>query len=227
MRSRMVIMSTAFWDIESRSIVALEVAGASRYAGDPSTEILCVAYAIDDGEPKIWLPGDPLPEELFAVDEIVAHNFAFERPIAARILTPRHRWPEIPLAKQRCSMSLALAHALPAALDKTTKALGLPYQKDAEGYRLMRQMSRPRKAHKNEDPDGIYWVDSPEKRERLQLYLCATFLPSAPSTVACRPCLRKSKNSGSSMHSSMNGDSSSTLRWRALPAMLRARSRLP
>jgi DNA polymerase len=163
-------MATGFWDIESRSTIALDVAGAWRYAGDTSTEILCIAYALDDSEPKIWVPGDPPPEELLTADEIVAHNFAFERAMAARILTPRHSWPEIPLSKQRCSMTLALAHALPAALDKTAKALGLPYQKNADDYRLMRRMSRPRRPRKNEDPDGVYWVDGPELRKQLQTY---------------------------------------------------------
>src|SRR5438128_1987141 len=160
-------MTTGFWDIESHSVVALEVAGAWRYAGDPSTEILCVAYAIDDEAPKIWRPGDPLPEDLFACDEIVAHNWGFERPMAARILTPRHGWPEIPLVKQRCSMAMALANALPAALEKTAKALSLPYEKDKEGYRLMRRMARPRRPRKGEDPNEIYWVDGPGLRQRL------------------------------------------------------------
>jgi DNA polymerase bacteriophage-type len=163
-------VSIGFWDIESRSTVPLDVAGAWRYAADPTTEIFCVAYAIDDGDPQIWVPGDPLPQELLAADEIVAHNFAFERAMTTRILTTRHGWPAIPLAKQRCSMTLALACALPAALDKAAKALGLPWQKDSEGYRLMRCMSRPRRPHKNEDPNEIHWVDDQEKRKRLQLY---------------------------------------------------------
>ena len=163
-------MSVAFFDIESRSAISLETAGPWRYASDPSTEILCVSYAIDDGEAKIWTPDDLLPEELFAADEIVAHNFAFERAMATRILTPRHGWPEIPLAKQRCSMTMALACALPAALDNLAKALKLPFQKDTDGYRLMRRMSRPRRPHKNEDPDGTYWIDSPKLREGLHAY---------------------------------------------------------
>jgi CHC2-type zinc finger protein/Toprim domain-containing protein len=163
-------MATGFWDIESRSIVALEVAGAWRYAGDPSTEILCVAYAIDDAAPKIWRRGDPPPQDLLACDEIYAHNWGFERPMAARILTPRDGWPEIPLAKQRCTMAMASANALPPALEKTAKALGLPFEKDKEGYRLMRRMSRPRRPRKGEDPNGIYWVDGPELRERLERY---------------------------------------------------------
>src|SRR5215467_12462207 len=136
----------------------------------PDHRTLCIACAIDDGDPQIWVPGDPLPQELLAADEIVSHNFAFERAMATRILTTRHGWPTIPLAKQRCSMTLALACALPAALDKAAKVLGLPYEKDAEGYRLMRRMSRPRRPHKNEDPSKTYWVDGPEQREQLHHY---------------------------------------------------------
>jgi DNA polymerase family A/CHC2 zinc finger/Toprim domain len=152
--------------------VALEIAGAWRYAGDLSTEILCIAYAIDNEAPKIWHPGDPPPQDLLACDEIVAHNWGFERPMAARILTARHGWPEIPFAKQRCTMAMASASALPPALEKLAKALGLPFEKDKEGYRLMRRMSRPRRPRKGEDPNGIYWVDGPELRKRLELYCC-------------------------------------------------------
>jgi DNA polymerase bacteriophage-type len=123
-------MSTGIWDFESRSSISLEIAGPWRYAADPSTEILCVAWAVDDHEPQVWIPGNPPPKELFACDEIVAHNFQFERAMATHILTPRHGWPAIPLSKQRCSMTMALARALPAALDNLAKALKLPYQKD-------------------------------------------------------------------------------------------------
>jgi DNA polymerase bacteriophage-type len=67
-------------------------------------------------------------------------------------------------------MTLALASALPGELEAAALALGLPYQKDREGYRLMRQMARPRRPSKDEDPNGIYWVDSPELRKRLHGY---------------------------------------------------------
>src|SRR5262249_4649994 len=120
---------------------------------------------------KIWKPGDPLPSDLFAADEFVAHNFPFERAIWTHILTSRHDWPPIPpLSKQRCTMARALAAALPAELAKLTEALGLPFKKDREGYLLMRKMSRPRKPRKGEDPNGIYWVEGPEERERLGVY---------------------------------------------------------
>jgi len=167
-------MPTVFWDIETRSTVSLEDAGAYRYAADPSTEVLCVGYAIDDGEPQIWIPGEPVPQDIAAAIEAganwVAHNFMFERAIATRILTPRYGWSEIPLDKQICSMTLALASALPGGLEKAAAALGLPLTKDREGYLLMRKMSRPLPRRKGDPPGLIRWHDNPEARERLQKY---------------------------------------------------------
>jgi len=167
-------MPTVFWDIETRSTVSLDGAGAYRYAADPTTEVLCVGYAIDDGEPRIWIPGEPIPDDIIAAVKAganwVAHNFMFERAIASRILTPRYDWPEIPLDKQICSMSLALASALPGGLEKAAAALKLPLEKDREGYLLMRKMSRPLPRRKGDSPDLIHWHDSPEARVRLQAY---------------------------------------------------------
>jgi Toprim domain/CHC2 zinc finger len=168
-------MSTLFFDIETRSRVDLELAGAWAYAADTSTEALCVGYAVDDGDPLIWIPRDPIPEAFItaAADptwSIVAHHFMFERAITTRILTPRYGWPEIPLERQICSMTLALASAMPGALDNATAALGLPWQKDREGYRLMRKMSRPLPRRKSDPPDLIRWHDNPEARARLAEY---------------------------------------------------------
>jgi DNA polymerase len=168
-------MSTLFWDLETRSAVPLEDAGAWRYAADATTDVLCVGYAIDDGEAQIWLPGQSVPEEFFAAAsdpawQVVAHNFMFERAIAIHILQPRFGWPVIPLAQQRCSMTLALVHALPAKLENAARALNLDYQKDLDGYRTMMQLSRPRRPRKGEDRNGIYWVEDPKKQARLQQY---------------------------------------------------------
>jgi hypothetical protein len=164
-----------FWDAESRSHVDLKNAGAWRYAADPTTEVLCVAYAVDDGEPLLWIPGDPVPEAftIAAADPgwiVVAHNFMFERAIATHILTPRYGWPEIPLARQVCSMTLALASALPGSLDGAAVALSLPFQKDRAGHTLMRQMARPLKRRKSDPPDLVRWRDSPKDRAQLAEY---------------------------------------------------------
>jgi DNA polymerase len=160
-----------FFDIETRSTINLETAGAWRYASDPTTEVLCLAYATDDGEPQIWVPGDPIPVEAFTTTTtVVAHNYQFERAIATRILTPRFGWPEIPFAQQHCTMTMALACALPGALDNAAMALSIPFQKDKEGYRLMLKMSKPLPRRKKDPPDVIRWHDNPKDRERLQEY---------------------------------------------------------
>jgi DNA polymerase len=79
-----------------------------------------------------------------------------------------------------------LANALPAALDNAARALKLAYQKDAEGYLLMRRMSRPRRPRKGEDPNRIYWVDGPELRARLHLY-CRRDVETERAVYHCFP----------------------------------------
>ena len=167
-------MPTLFWDIETRSAENLETVGAWRYAGSPTTEVLCVGFAVDDGDPKIWTPDQPIPcEFLEAAGDpgwvLVAHNAQFERAIERCVLHPRYGWPVVADAQRRCTMAAALANALPASLDKCAAALGLPVGKDPQGYRLMKMMARPRRPRKGESP-GLYWNDGPELREQLHVY---------------------------------------------------------
>jgi Toprim domain/CHC2 zinc finger len=165
---------TLFWDVETRSTVNLEIAGAWHYASAPSSEVLCLAYAVDDGDPRIWIPGDPIPEAFItaAADpswRVVAHNYQFERAITTRILTPHFNWPLVPLDRQICTMTMALTSALPGGLDNAALALGLPC-KDREGYLLMQKMSRPLPRRKSDPPGLIRWHDNPKDRKRLQEY---------------------------------------------------------
>ena len=125
--------------------------GAHRYAADPSTEVLCCAYAVDDEPVQLWTPGDPVPPEFIeaAINPswiVAAHNDAFETAIEQHILAPRYGWPLIPLERHRCTMAMALAAGLPARLSAVADALELSNRKDAAGERLMHQMSKPRRA---------------------------------------------------------------------------------
>jgi DNA polymerase len=149
------------------------MAGANRTAADPTTDVFCVVYAIYAGDPLIWFWGEPPPADIITVAKTdpdwVAHNFMFERAIATHKLIAAG-WPKIPLARQICTMSLALACALPAALERLAPALGLPLEKDEEGRKLMRKMSKPL-PRRRRDPAGlIRWFDSPEARRRLGEY---------------------------------------------------------
>jgi DNA polymerase bacteriophage-type len=158
---------TLHHDLETRSAVDLKAAGAHRYAADPTTEVLCIAYAVDDEPVQLWTPGDPVPSEFTEAASnpswtAVAHNDDFERAIAQHVLEPRHGFPSIPIERRRCSMATALAAALPGKLEGAVEALGLPHAKDKEGAALMRRISRPL--------PGGGWTDDPASRERLYLY---------------------------------------------------------
>ena len=77
-------MQTAFWDVETRSAVNLRDSGAHVYAIDATTPVLCLVYAIDDGEPQLWLPTDPTPSVFLAIAQdpdnwqLIAHQYEFE-----------------------------------------------------------------------------------------------------------------------------------------------------
>ena len=105
-------------DFETRSNARLDLCGAWRYAADPSSAILCVGYAVDDGPVQIWTPGQPVPAEFreAAIDPawlVVAHNDQFESAIEERSIAAAvrlavgsarapslHAWPWH--CRQRC-----------------------------------------------------------------------------------------------------------------------------
>jgi DNA polymerase len=156
-----------FRDIETFSRVDLKTVGAHRYAADPTTGVWCVGYAVDDGPAEIWIPGQQIPAPFIEAARnpewlVVAHNDAFERTIEEHILYPRFDWLLVPLERHRCTMAMALAAALPGALDKAIAALSLPFAKDKAGAALMRRMAKPR-------PDGT-WLADAASRERLYAY---------------------------------------------------------
>jgi DNA polymerase len=162
-------------DIETRSTLDLTEVGAWRYAAEPNTGVWCVGYVIDGDPPQIWRPGEPIPEvfSIAARDPdllIVAHNDQFETAIEQRVLAPRYDWPIVPIERHRCTMAMASASALPAALKTVAGVLELSARKDDQGARLMRMLARPRKPRTGEDPAGIYWHGDSEKLERLYAY---------------------------------------------------------
>ena len=72
-----------------------------------------------------------------------------------------------PIEKQRCTQAMCLALGLPARLSAAADALELSNRKDAAGERLMHQTSKPRRPHKDESPDGIYWFEDQDRLDRL------------------------------------------------------------
>jgi DNA polymerase len=135
-------------DFETFSECDLTKEGAHKYAMHASTTAICAAWAINDEEPALWLPGEPCPDRVFdhIMDdgEIAAWNAQFERLIFKYVMGPKFGWPVPALRSYRCIMVQALAMALPGKLEKAAPAIGLEQRKDDVGRRVMLQICRPR-----------------------------------------------------------------------------------
>ena len=174
-------MPTVFWDLETFSNRDLTECGSSIYAADPSTNILCMCFAVDDGEVQTWRPGDPLaaPFANPAGYTFISDNWDFERSIHAQVLVKRYGFAPIPLAQHDCAQRRALASAFPAELGLRCTALGLPYQKDPEARKALLRLCRPQKPKKRKQPE-----DPAGRTRDLELVLqrCKT---DVESTRAC------------------------------------------
>jgi DNA polymerase len=165
-------MPVLFVDLETRSVASLHDCGSFIYSIHPSTELHCIAYAVDDEPPELWLPGDPVPPVFAAIAadppawKFVAHNYDFERHILENVATPRLGFPLIPHGIQHCTQRLALANGYPAELDLLAQALGLPYRKDPAARKAMLAVSRPRPARKRGSTTPL-WDEDPEKLKLL------------------------------------------------------------
>jgi len=163
-------------DFETRSEADLKAVGAHAYFEHPSTTILCVAYAFDDEDPKLWIAheANAFPPDLIAYAKtggvIAAWNAAFERLAWRSIM--QTRWGFVPIADDRwqCTMTEALSMNMPAALKAAAPAFGLEVVKDDVGHRLMMKMCKPRKPRKDEDQNAVLWHEKPEDLFRLGQY---------------------------------------------------------
>lgn len=138
-------------DFETRSIVDIKKQGAWVYAEHPLTEILCLAFKLDEWKSaELWTPRSDahqtkgLKELMARVDTIEAHNLSFEYAIWKHIMTRVYGFDPLPVAKLRCSAAKASMHGLPRSLEQACRALGLPLQKDMTGHRIMMKLCKPR-----------------------------------------------------------------------------------
>lgn len=169
--------------------------GAYEYSVHPSTEILCVAWAIGTksdfknalsfGSPvpgvKSYIPSvrKPQPDFKEFCDALlnpdiilVAHNAFFEQVItknvfAKKFMHARREIEAIPVSRWRCTAAMAASLSLPRGLEDAGAALGLSHQKDKEGSRLVNKLCKPRKPSKK-DPSTRNM--DPDDIERLTLY---------------------------------------------------------
>lgn len=158
-------------DFETRSELNLKKVGAWRYSTHPSTEVLCLGYALDNGPVKIWRPGMPRPADLIRAIErgalFEAHNSFFEWCVWLNVMHKRQGWPMLRLKKIVCSAARAAVACLPRALENALIVAGLEHRKLDD--KAMKKLSKPRKPTKNDDR---VWHDEPHLFERLYEY-CA------------------------------------------------------
>jgi DNA polymerase len=159
-------------DRETFSEDDLKEVGTYQYAA--TAEDLLVSYAIDDGEVKVWdcTTDDEIPTDLYNAmtfaGEVWAHNAAFDKAVhngPAQCCLPR-----IALTRWRCSMALALSHALPGALDNLCEVLRIPAEmaKLKEGKKLVQLFTRPQPANRKIRRADRY--THPAEWERFKAY---------------------------------------------------------
>lgn len=160
-------------DIETFSTVDLPKTGVYRYAEDPSTEVLCIAWAVDDGTISLWAPGMSLEPLLQLVNNpaitLAAHNASFERVVLNGTAGKKIGFPETSIDRWICTAAKAAAHSLPRSLAGASSALGL-IQKDDAGKRVMMKLSRPRKPTKDNPATRWTRVTAPGDFKILEEY---------------------------------------------------------
>lgn len=150
-------------DYETYGEVELPKTGAHKYAADPNTEVLMVAYALDDGPVKHWdqSGGEPIPREFWQMLDdptvaLVAFNAEFERIITRDVLghdTELDQW--------RCTAVAARYLGFSGSLDNILQQARLGVTKDQRGGQLIHRFSKP--APKNHKAERYDWSNKPQE----------------------------------------------------------------
>jgi len=145
-------------DFETRSAADLKTAGPWKYAEDPTTEIICLSWAGENEEPKLWCPskfeelsGDSCDDITPQIHHITtgglveAHNMEFERAVWHHIMHLRFGYPDLQIEQCRCSAAKAAVVNIPRSLEQACQVMSIDQQKDSAGARLMKKMAKPKK----------------------------------------------------------------------------------
>jgi len=164
-------MSRLVIDIETRSRTDLGKSGVGPYAEDPSTTVLCIAWAVGGSPVKLWynsLTGlqspdslDRMHADLQTVRTVIAHNAGFERALLPLV------GARVPDGKWCCTMARAARIGLPMSLDTLCQAAGVLEKKDASGHRLMLKLCKPRRPTKNNPSE---WFGTKDEFKALGEY---------------------------------------------------------
>jgi DNA polymerase len=148
-------MGIVWIDFETRSECDLPARGPYNYSRHPSTQVLCMAYAIDDGEVELWTPDQPFPREILS-HQIRAHNAAFERLILWYVLCPDLDLPEPALEQFYCTAAQARSNCAPGSLEDVGRFAGASMKKDHKGAALVRKCCLPPFKHTADDLAALF-----------------------------------------------------------------------
>jgi DNA polymerase len=161
-------------DFESKSAANLPKVGADNYSKHPSTDALCVGFAMGDGPVDLLVPGDfefaPFLDYVAAGGIVEAWNVPFELAMWNNVMVRRYGWPVLPPEQCVCLMAQSYAMAMPGSLENAAPAFGIDHRKDMAGNRIMMQLSQPREILPN--GDIVWWTEEefPEKFQALYAY---------------------------------------------------------
>ena len=165
---------TIFIDFETFSHCNLKMQGAMRYAKDPTTEIICLAYSINGKSPRLWTLGDDLPKKLFKAIkkgyQVHAWNVFFEIVIYHHICVNQYKWPAIRFNQWRDTQATAAMYALPLSLDECGSVLDLDIVKDKRGKYLINKLCKRRRPSKANPETRWTTVTAPDDFEDMYEY---------------------------------------------------------
>ena len=132
----------------------LSAVGMAVYSEHPSTDIICMAYNLKDGFGiREWMPGQPLPIDLFIHLQqgglLEAWNVGFEFYIWNNVATKLYHYPPLSPSSLRCAAAKSRAYSLPGSLGDCGTVLGIKNGKLNEGKKLIKRYCEPRNPSKN------------------------------------------------------------------------------
>lgn len=169
-------MTKVYFDFETRSAADLKKVGAHKYSMHPTTDIICVAWAVNDGPVKIYrhIDGDDpsvLKELFFYVTntyfQFTAHNAQFEKVIWENVCVRKYGWPPLNVQRLDCTMVRAYSMGLMGSLEQAGNCVGLDVEKDMAGNRVMLQLAKPRSVCKK--TGKITWWRREDSKPKLDI----------------------------------------------------------
>ena len=168
-------------DFETYSECDITKAGSYKYSEHSSTEVLMVAFKLNDDptdildlyDENLERKEEKLNKLLYYINQIIegkikfaiAHNYAFEWAIWKNVCIKKLGWPQIPEDCWADTMHQCGMHALPLKLETSTEVLELTSQKNEIGKELIKLFSCPQK-----DGKRIYPNMRPEKYKLFLQY---------------------------------------------------------